>query len=97
MRTKVMFFVATGSVPAIFAEQSIPPSWFKRFDLTKRHQAASSWTSSAAPSTGRLAQLPNADAVYAMLKQRPDKAGVKKKRRGIGAKLLRFLRRKTGR
>ena len=28
MRTKVMFFVATGSVPEIFAERSIPPSWF---------------------------------------------------------------------
>ncbi len=98
MRTKVMFFVATGSVPEIFAERSIPPSWFKHFDLTKRYQAAFLLDIiSCAKRTGRLAQLPNADVVYAMVKQqRPDKAGGEKAQRGIGAKLLRFLRRKTG-
>jgi hypothetical protein len=99
MRTKVMFFVATGSVPEIFAEQSIPPSWFKHFDLTKRHQAAFLLDIiSCAKRTGRLAQLPNADVVYAKVKQqKPAKVGGKKERRGIGAKLLHFLRRKTGR
>ncbi len=57
MRTKVMFFVATGSVPEIFAERSIPPNWFRHFDLTKRYQAAFLLDIiSCAKRTGRLAQ-----------------------------------------
>lgn len=79
--------------------ESIPPSWSKHVDPTKRYQAAFLLDIiSCAKRTGRLAQLPNADVVYAMVKQqRPDKAGGKKERRGIGAKLLRFPRRKAGR
>lgn len=96
MRTKVMFFVATGSVPEIFAERSIPPTWFHQFDLTKRYQAAFLLDIiSCAKRTGRLAQLPNADVVYAMVKQKPGKAAAKEPP-GIGAKLLRFVRRKSG-
>ena len=99
MRTKVMFFVATGSVPEIFAERSIPPTWFQHFDLAKRHQAAFLLDIiSCAKRTSRLAQLPNADVVYSMVKQQAaGQVGGKKERRGIGAKLLRLLRRAAGR
>lgn len=70
MRTKVMFFVASGKVPEIFADTSIPSDWYDRFDLQKSYQRAFLLDIMvSAKRNSSFAQIPNADKVFALLKR----------------------------
>ncbi|WP_162917377.1 hypothetical protein [Dongia deserti] len=69
-RTKLMFFVASGTVPEIFADPSIPSDWYSRFDLHKSYQRAFLLDIvTSAKRNSLFAHLPSADIVYAMLKK----------------------------
>lgn len=84
-RTKVMFFVATGRVPEIFADLSIPPNWHTRFDFEKSYQRAFLLDIvTSARRNHRFEQLPGTDIVFSMLKRPvPREPRKDKMRKGI--------------
>lgn len=84
VRTKLMFFVACGTVPAIFADASIPPGWYRNFDLGTEYQRVILLDIlTCAKRTARFEQVPHAQALYAALKSPPaaQRAGKKSRRK----------------
>lgn len=96
IRTKLMFFVACGTVPDIFSDSSIPSDWHRHFDLATEYQRVMLLDIlTCAKRTSRFAQVPNAKALYAALKA--PVATKNKKRKGLSGrarKVLASLRKK---
>jgi hypothetical protein len=69
MRTKLMFFAASGTVPEIFSDSSIPSDWYRNFDLGTEYQRVILLDIlTCAKRNSRFSQVPNAQALYSALK-----------------------------
>jgi hypothetical protein len=79
MRTKLMFFVACGTVPEIFADISIPSNWHRGFDLDVEYQRVILLDIlTCAKRTLRFSQVPNAQALYSAVKSPVARKAAKK-------------------
>lgn len=68
IRTKLLFLIATGSIPDIFIERNIPGNWLESFNHKRGDQLFLSEIILRAQHSGRIGQVPGGQAIYESLK-----------------------------
>jgi hypothetical protein len=94
MRTKLMFFVACGTVPEIFSDMSIPSDWHRDFDIEIEYQRVMLLDIlTCARRTSRFSQVPHAQALYSAVKSPVARETAKKnsRRKRMRQRVLKVL------